>query len=216
VSYRGQKFLSFDTESRPRERVAWIKRFHETGQGLWSQLANCGNPYAVAQFGLLDAVTRHVGAPASFLRTHFLSFTSDEAVALRYARNPPPDEPDIDKASYPDDSWEHTHYVVFRLNISQRQLVEPGVYRLAYNQGAHQALLIDVPDYLTAMAPQSADAAPLQEARKNAARDREWLVLPAELIPDGTLSALLHKGSDLEAEHYVSSSFFTDRGSAFF
>jgi hypothetical protein len=207
--FRGES-LSHDRSDK--ERVATIKQFHLTGQGLWTKLVNHGNPYELIQLGLLEGLKRHIADATSFATTHFLSFTSHEAAALFYARTPPvTNEEDIGQAPYPDEGWRYTKYVVFKLKVAEPQPISEGVYCLRYNSGANAAILINALEYLSAL-PGDAKTSPLFTKAFNFANDdKEWLVLPADPIKDGTLSACLCKGSDFEVSHYVESAFFTDR-----
>jgi hypothetical protein len=203
-------------ERRDQDRLEWIKRFHRTGEGLWTKLVNAGNPYALARLGLVEAVGTHIGKPEKFAKTHFLSFTSDEATALRYAQDPAPeDADDIDKASYPDETWRHTRYAVFRFQVSQRKRLENGLYLLRYNSDMNAAILVHAAEYLSALPASLRNSDAFRDATNYATLDSEWLVLPADPLQDGTLTACLKKGSDLVADHYVTSDFFIDRQGGF-
>jgi hypothetical protein len=212
ILFRGESLspLRYD-----QERVNRIKEFHRTGNGLWTKLGNRGDPYALARMGLVEAVRTHVCIPERFEKTHFLSFTSDETVALRYATSPAVEDPDdVSPAHRPDEGWTYTRYAVFELRIEAREHVGAGIYRLRYN-GAHLAVLIDASGYLAALPSASRTGALFEEAKSMATADSEWLVLPADPVGDGTLSALLRKGSDFDVQHYVESAFFIDGGSSF-
>lgn len=202
---------------RPPERLEWLKRFHRTGEGLWTKLVNAGNPYALTQLGIRDAVGKHIATPDKFDKSHFLSFTTDEATALRYALEPAPEGAleDIDKASYADEAWTHTRYAVFRLEVSSRKQVADGVYVLKYNSGANTAVLIRATEFLLSLPVSRRSEETFRVANDHATNDQEWLVLPADPLEDRTLSACLRKGSDLDVDHYVEPSFFTDRHGAF-
>jgi len=211
--FRGE---SLSPQRPDQERVQWVKRFHLAGQGLWTKLAHAGNPYALAQLGLVEAVGKHIAAPHTFEKTHFLSFTSDEAVALRYARDPAPEDPDdIDKASRSDEPWSYTKYAVFSLRISAREPIAAGLYLHRYNSGANVAVLVKGDEYLQALPTSLRKTEAFRLATAYSTDDNEWLVLPADPLNDGTLSACLRKGSDLEVDHYVESAFFIDGESAF-
>jgi hypothetical protein len=198
------------------ERISWLKRFHRAGEGLWTQLANSGNPYAVTQLGLLEAVRLHIGLPDLFAKTHFLSFTANEATALRYAQSPAPQDPDdIDKAGRWDETWNYTRYCVFRLQVQAREQIGPGIFQLRYNSGANLAVLIKATEYLAALPSGLREGPRFADAVAFATADSEWLVLPADLVDKDTLSACLHKGSDLDVDHYVESAFHIDGGSGF-
>jgi len=213
VLYRGESLSARRLESvEGRTRVDEVRKFHLTGQGLWTRLANGGNPYAIQQFGLAEGVGRHIARPETFSKTHFLSFTSQESVALRFACSPPVEDPDdVAKAIGSDEEWQFTKYAVFKLRASERERLSEGIYRLRYNTGANTAILIDAVEYLVGLPRSVTDDDKFRQALALARNDAEWLVLPADVIPDGTLSAFLRKGSDLEVDHYVESAFFIDR-----
>jgi hypothetical protein len=212
VLFRGESLSPL----RNNERLSWITRFHRPGEGLWTKLVNSGDPYALTRLGLIDAVRTHVALPERFEKTHFLSFTSDESVALRYAREPAPEDPEeIDKSGRPDEGWAYTRYAVFRLRIDARAPFAAGLYRLNYSAGANLAVLINASEYLAALPAGQRKGEAFAKTMSFAKGDNEWLVLPADPLGDGTLSALLRKSTELDVDHYVEPGFFLDGDSAF-
>jgi hypothetical protein len=195
-----------------------VKRFHRPGQGLWTQLANGGNPYQLATLGLRQAIASHVTPDGRFGLTHFLSFSASEDRARHFAcdRFPTAEEP-VEAGRSGDDLWPHTEFLIFSFDVSSRTAVPdlPGLFSLSY-AGGHRAAIIDVVAYLRSQSSRQYNAQYAQ-ALQSAQVDREWLVLPFDTIGDGTLSALLLKSDELDAKHFVEPSYFIDHagGSGF-
>lgn len=207
--YRGESV----SDTRPNQaRVEVIRRFHKTGQGLWTEMANNGDPYKVVSLGLLEATRKHVAFDLRLGKTHFLSFSADQSRALFYAGAHDHDENEVvsaDRAE--DDVWPYTRYAVFQFDISRRMAVNglPGVSTVRYG-GTHTAFAIDVVAFLQSQSKTGSEVNH-QVALQNASTDSEWLILPADPLTDGTLSALLHKSDELTAKHFVDEGYFIDR-----
>jgi hypothetical protein len=127
VIYRGESV----SDGRPnRARVEVIRRFHKTGQGLWTEMANNGDPYRVVSLGLLEATRKHVAFDARLGKTHFLSFSADESRALFYAGAHEHDQDDVVAADRSeDDVWPHTHYWAVGCSASVVLVEQPAAAR---------------------------------------------------------------------------------------
>lgn len=209
IIYRGE---SVSDARANRARVEVIRGFHKTGQGLWTEMANSGDPYKVVSLGLLEAARKHVAFDLGLGKTHFLSFSADESRALFYSGAHDYDEDEVvlaDRAE--DDVWPHTRYAIFQFDISRRTAVGglPGVSTVQYG-GTHTGFAIDVVAFLRSQSNVGSEANH-QVALQNASTDSEWLILPSDPIPDGTLSALLHKSDELTAKHFVGEGYFIHR-----
>jgi len=195
-----------------RQRLQFLRQFHITGGGLWTMMANGGDPYELARLGITEAVSRHIAFGKSSI--NFLSFSAFEERARVYAGMPE------DRSTLrlwegdPTESWDHTECLIFRLRIDDRRPTgTTGVYRLEYAPGFN-AFLVDGREYLLGMPLHTQDAR-YWDALNRANADSEWLVAPADRIENGqTLSALLRKCENLVAHHYVPADCAPDYGSS--
>ncbi len=76
--------------------------------------------------------------------------------------------------------------------------------------GTHTAYAIDVVAFLRFQSNLGSEANH-KAALENASTDSEWLILPADPLTDGTLSALLHKSDELTVKHFVDGDYFIHR-----
>jgi hypothetical protein len=209
--FRGESLSPYRSD---RKRVDFIEQFHQTGAGLFTMLANGGNPYLVERIGLHQAIRNHIVPDGKLNGTHFLSFSASEERASFYATNRHPTTVDVLRADLSDATlWGWTAYVLFRLDVANKSPHEntPGFYRLDYARNC-RALLVDAITYLSNSPATDAHHA---EALRCARRDAEWLVLPLDAIEDGTRSALLRKGPELVAQHYVDADYFATPDTGF-
>jgi hypothetical protein len=200
VLYRGE---SFSTARPDPLRVREVRLFHVAGQGLFTKLANGGNPYELLTLGLDQAIRSHVTGRFDF--THFLSFSASEECALVFANNLLSEqeiEGAVDRGWSGAELWPDTKFALFSLDVKAREPTAglPGCFSLAYDGGHHHALLIDAAEYLG-----NRNSSDLQTtgALENAKRYQEWLVLPTDPLSDGSLSALLVRSEEFTVRQFV-------------
>lgn len=162
---------------------------------LYTNLIDSGNPAEIFTTDLDELVKKHI-EPPGWDKTHFLSFTTEESQAKRYALHLD-NEKDAEQITNNDychadinGKWD---FIIAKLDNSlvsyekykSSRGVYLGSYRDNHNQ-KHNICLIDAQEYLKQM-PLNA-----QKAYNNAKRDQEWLVLPLDPMPDNSkfLSAL--------------------------
>lgn len=157
---------------------------------LQTNLLNGGDGQAVYKSPIHELANKHVGL--GWGTTPFLSFSTNPKVALRYGISCSMEQLDQEFAEhveyYGDDTkWD---FALMSVDMSQItfKLLESGVYEGYYapcltlfsrTSGMYRVIVIDVktvlekfnhdPGYIMAIA--------------NAARDEEWLILPATTIP---------------------------------
>jgi hypothetical protein len=200
-----------DKQDRVRQRLQHLRQFHDTGGGLWTMMANGGDPYELARLGLQEAVALHIGFGKSSIS--FLSFSESEETACRYAGMPQDRSTVRGLEGNPADNWDYTACVIFKFRIDLRKPAGiPGVYTLEYTPG-HSAFVINGREYLLSMPSASRDTR-YWDALQRAKDDAEWLVAPADRIDGETLSALLRKCEHLVAKHYVPADCVPDYGSS--
>ena len=171
--YRGDS----DRENKRQLRTTFNHGFLLTG------LSDGGNGWEIFHNPLEKLVHRHV-APG-WLKTHFLSFTTDKGKALVYGGG--------NGDHYPissDDRWD---FVLFTLDTDRfipdsiKQL-ETGVYQAEYYPHSreflptYRILLIDVATFLHYVHLSENDD--YSESIFKAKRDKEWLVYPATPMRD--------------------------------
>ncbi|MEQ3219765.1 hypothetical protein [Butyricimonas virosa] len=183
-------------EVRYLRTEAWKKH-------LYTNLIHGGNPAEIFFTELGDLVKKHIDP--GWHKTHFLSFTSKESQAQRYALH-------IDNEKYAEqiiyneyincriekDKWDFIIAKLYKHRVDYKEYTSyRGVYLGSYlddqNQ-THNICLIDAQEYLKQMSPNA------QKAYNNAKRDQEWLVLPLDPMPDNSkfLSALFVLPGDID------------------
>lgn len=147
---------------------------------LFSKLLLGGNPYEVYK-PIYDLIKKHVCE--DWQTTHFISMSTEEDVAKRYALGYPSEK--IEKAKFDfdnmlnsyDDNWD---FCVASIDLGSFEFekLESGIYK--DNKGV--MLLIHIVDL---------DIDKSSKTFSNGKRDEEWLILPLEKLQDGTLTAIL-------------------------
>lgn len=172
---------------------------------LLTNLSAGGDGRAIFSTPFPDTINRHVAV--GWVKTHFLSFTSDKAVAQRFATG----GQDRTLEPYDGRHWDTSLTVVDTGKLNAQE-VETGAYRCQYRSKInpieysspasifeaigksqdpqHSALLINVATYLKAKSPD------MEAAIANAMRDKEWLILPTDIPPEvnGQLASKLDSG----------------------
>lgn len=142
---------------------------------LLTNLSSGGNGREIFDLPITQSISRHVGI--GWDKTHFLSFSSDENIAIQYGSNNKPYYDIFDETEY----WD---FAVFTLdsellvpnNIIQ---LETGVYSAQYTPANNEFLpfysiiIIDVVAHLKSINSNS-----IKNALYKAERDKEWLILP--------------------------------------
>lgn len=184
---------------------------------LLTNLSAGGDGRAIFSAPFPATINQHVAI--GWDKTHFLSFTSDQAVALRFATG----GQDRKLEPHAGHQWD-TSLIVLDTDKLNAQEAEAGIYLCQYQSninattqsstlsivesifrslgkaqdGQHSALLVDVATYLRAMRPA------MSEAISNAMRDKEWLILPTDRPSglNGELAAKLDDGCVVEFQRF--------------
>lgn len=189
--------------------------------GLFSKLANGGDPYGIIKEGYANRLQIHIGK--TWDKTHFLSFSQDVNRAIHFSKGK--DDPaalgniTADGFRFPSEqsSWEHTICILVKLEISKDQirplcLPYEGVYNLGYNEDFNNALIIDAVVFLNSL-PTEERLPSFDNILRSANTDSEWIILPTDPLPpqfgqDIGNSALLANGSEMDVLHYFDDDYF--------
>lgn len=153
--------------------------------GLLTNLSFGGNPLAVANTGIQATISQHI---AGWAHSHYLSFSSDSAIARTFAIGP------TKKTLMPtyNQSWDA---VVFNFDILQMtwSIKSLGVYigtKAAngppYFNGVTTVALIDCVLILSSLV--AAGQTQFQLELTLAQQNKEWLLIPLDPMPPGTFS----------------------------
>ncbi|WP_339880787.1 hypothetical protein [uncultured Algoriphagus sp.] len=157
---------------------------------LQTNLIKGGEGRKITESPIVDLVDRHVSK--GWNTTHFLSFSSNLNVALRFGIGCEPDEMEQRKNSYSEDYFGNDSvwdFAILKIETVQMTLSEickgaySGIYQPTLLMFQHlnycRVMLIDVGQYLSQF-----DG--YEKSKANAKRDSEWLILPAN--PLGVLN----------------------------
>lgn len=180
ILYRGDQ----STRVHPvTKQSALVHQYN--AHGLLANLAFGGNPLAIASAGIQTTISQHI---AGWAHSHYLSFSSDLAIAQTFAIG------HTGKALAPtyNQSWDA---VVFSFDISQMtwSIKSLGVYigtravnGPPYFNGVTTVALIDCVLILSALV--AAGQTQFQLELTLAQQDKEWLIMPLDPMPPGTFS----------------------------
>lgn len=210
--------LLFRGDSDPKHE----RQLHRTWNSGWllTNLGSGGRGSDLFQAPLVSLIEKHVNG--GWPKTHFLSFTSSRPVAEAFARGSsgkaldalPPHASTWDTAIM---TFDTTSLLVepsatagfYRCTFTHRSrakpLALPEAIALAIQDQARQSivvpiLLVDVLAALTAAGPNTVE---LEEARRKAQWDQEWIILPLEPIESGDgLTATLDDSCIVQREKF--------------
>jgi hypothetical protein len=171
------------------------------GKGeILTNLSNGGFGREIFQFPIENLVGQHVNP--RWQQTHFLSFSEDEEIALRYSSSGSEYIEYYDN----DEAWDFALMVFGKNQIRNKPIKEiaEGIYLCHYtpqlisNQPSASIILIDVLKHLKYQA--SLVIGKFDAAITNAKRDKEWLILPASPFRDNPneLTSKLDEGCFVE------------------
>lgn len=178
--------------------------------GFATEFIQGGNPYLLAKLGLFDAAIHHVANNFNIQGKrhlkHFISFSEDRETAIKYAHGisaPPEYIEEVSIAGYYRDitseltaggydfenDWPDIEHLIVSIDDDGAVPIQAGFsYGLikTYNCGNSKILLLNSANYfdlqVTRMGRHVTDD--VKQAAENATRDKEWLVLVLDLIPD--------------------------------
>ncbi|MFY0601954.1 MAG: hypothetical protein JXR03_19930 [Cyclobacteriaceae bacterium] len=171
------------------------------GKGeILTNLSNGGLGREIFQFPIENLIGQHVSP--GWQQTHFLSFSEDEEIALRYSTSGSEHVEYYDN----DEAWDFALMIFGKSQIRNKPIKEiaKGIYLCYYapllisNQPFACIILIDVVKHLQYQA--SLIERNFDTAITNAKRDKEWLILPASPFRDNPneLTSKLDEGCFVE------------------
>ena len=146
---------------------------------LYTNLISGGVGNIIFKKPLIDLVKIHINP--GWKKTHFLSFTECVEKAIEFGSH------EFNGYPHPymsdDNNWDFALLKFDTTKLIEKRMVEKGVYRCFYKQSSYEPdkhceiLLIDTIEYLKSHMELNVDS-----QLSNAQRDKEWLVLPTNLI----------------------------------
>lgn len=149
---------------------------------LQTNLINGGKGGKIIEEPLLELINKHVDI--GWKHTHFLSFSENENIAIRYGINCDIEQVESKFEEYKEyyDSQQDWDFALITVDVGKISMysIAPGIYegffkpilREFSNISKYRILLINVVDCLSGYKG-------YEKSRINAIRDKEWLILPA-------------------------------------
>lgn len=176
---------------------------------LMTNLNSGGEGRTISEKPLIELIDKHINI--GWNTTHFLSFSEDKNTAFRFGLNCPilteanKQQQNYIDVSY-DDNWEFVISTIDPNKMSIERL-KHGIFVGKYQTNnpkykeilpVSKVLLINVTKFL-------ADFANYEQSKTNSARDKEWLILPAnpmEFVNGTEYSSILEGGCISEITFY--------------
>jgi hypothetical protein len=199
--------------------------------GFPTEFIHGGNPYLLARLGFFDAAISHIASNFNLQGKrhlkHFISFSEDKAIAQKYAYGitaPQDYIQEISVSSYYRDitseltsgsfnfenEWSNIEHIIVSIDSNGSIPIQSGFdygFIRSYNNGNSKILLLNSFKYFEIQKVRMGNyvTADVERAAENSARDKEWLVLVLDLIPNqpgvpASSSGLIKHGDPLTIE----------------
>lgn len=191
--YRGDSIINFENTSERSEKIKNLEQ-HVDG-GIIANSALGGDVYSVYKSPIDVLIKNHIDPEvhAYTYKTDFLSFTSEHNIAKKYSFGK-----DVTfEMMYSSQTYDNDNYtnLIFVIDIGQKVKSDiEGFYWLDYKcdrneefcwhcskfqNYKHKLLVIDCVSYINKNYKSN-----MKVALRNATRDKEWLILPFDPLPE--------------------------------
>jgi hypothetical protein len=152
---------------------------------LLTSLSSGGVGKIIFKQPLNELIVKHIGV--GWNKTHFLSFSSNKDIALKYGS----DKENIEEVYNDNENWDFLLFTFSTELLIKEKIIEvsTGVYKAEFHPNCKEFLptftiiLINCYDYLSHIT--EGNKLNFKKEINNAKKDSEWLILPANLMRNG-------------------------------